>query len=231
MAGKDLDIKLPKGVTLEVAPGTTRKVLVGSSLVPAEFGMAVKWGAGSSGEWKAVLTFAADPDAGEVVLKCVQSSHKDVDEVIDHLRKHRPITWWKRRAVVEWVLNDASLSFEVPSLDLAWEDHTEAQRAAITQGLIRAESAIMSAASVPVTRRRDRVTLKLLQEVAAVYKEAWAGGHNPTVAVGKHFHKSHSTAARWVGLARKHDGVDLGPADGSRGGERAPAADSATGSS
>lgn len=219
MASKDLDIKLPQGVALEVSSGDARKVLVGSSLVPAAFDMTVSWGAGAGDEWKAVLTLHADPDAGEMVLGCVQSSHADVDEVIDRLRKYRPITWWKRRAVVEWVLNDASFSFEVPSLGVPWEAHSEAQRMAITEGLIRAEGAIMSAASVPVTRRRDRVTLKLLQEVATVYKEAWAGGNNPTAAVSKHFHKSHSTAARWVGLARKHEGVDLGPADGSRGGE------------
>ncbi len=66
-------------------------------------------------------------------------------------------------------------------------------------------------------RRRDRVTPEVLRAAADVYRQAWADGGNPTEAVARHFHKSHSTAARWVGQARKL-GI-LGPADGSRGGE------------
>jgi transposase len=55
------------------------------------------------------------------------------------------------------------------------------------------------------------------EEVAGVYRAAWESGENPTQAVAKHFEKPYSTAARWVGEARKRG--FLGPADGSRGGE------------
>lgn len=49
--------------------------------------------------------------------------------------------------------------------------------------------------------RRRQVTPELLQEVADVYNADASGA--PTKAVAEHFWKSHSTAARWVGLARK----------------------------
>jgi hypothetical protein len=42
-----------------------------------------------------------------------------------------------------------------------------------------------------------------LAELAAVYDEAWTAGQNPTAAVAKHFHKSHSMAAKLVSMARQ----------------------------
>ena len=50
-----------------------------------------------------------------------------------------------------------------------------------------------------------------------MYRSAWNDGEPPTKAVQAHFHVSHSTAARWVGFARKAG--HLGATDGSRGGE------------
>ncbi|BCT76084.1 hypothetical protein SCMU_19260 [Sinomonas cyclohexanicum] len=68
-------------------------------------------------------------------------------------------------------------------------------------------------ASKPVTRRRDRVTDAKLLEVASVYREAMDQGKGPTRAVMEHFQTSYSTAARWVGMARKVKG-GLGPSLG-----------------
>ena len=79
------------------------------------------------------------------------------------------------------------------------------------------DSPAPKAASALITRRRNRVTDSLLVEVAEVYRKAWQAGDGPTRAVAEHFHTSHSSAARWVGLARKAG--HLGAADGSRGGE------------
>lgn len=50
---------------------------------------------------------------------------------------------------------------------------------------------------------RRRMTDEHLADVAAVYRAAWQSGGNPTQAVADQFNTSHSTAARWVSLARK----------------------------
>ncbi|MDH6125917.1 hypothetical protein [Kitasatospora sp. GP82] len=52
------------------------------------------------------------------------------------------------------------------------------------------------------TPRRNSVTKEHLARVAAAYRDAVAGGLAPTKAVAELFGASHSTAARWVGMAR-----------------------------
>lgn len=56
-----------------------------------------------------------------------------------------------------------------------------------------------------IRRPRNRITDDHLAKVAVIYKHADAGGHPPTRAVAVAFNASHSTAARWVGQARKKD--------------------------
>lgn len=67
-------------------------------------------------------------------------------------------------------------------------------------------------------RRRRTVTREHLAEVAEVYREAVGRGEPPTMAVKERFTTSHSTAARWVGMAREQG--ELGAADTTRPGER-----------
>lgn len=50
--------------------------------------------------------------------------------------------------------------------------------------------------------RRYRLTDAHLADVADVYTKARADGQGPTRAVADHFDVAHSTAAKWVGLAR-----------------------------
>ncbi|MFF9688950.1 hypothetical protein [Streptomyces sp. NPDC014623] len=52
-------------------------------------------------------------------------------------------------------------------------------------------------------QRRRRITPEHLQEVAKIYEAAQRNGTPPTRAVQAHFAVSHSTAAKWVGAARK----------------------------
>lgn len=51
--------------------------------------------------------------------------------------------------------------------------------------------------------RRYRITDAHLVDVANVYAKAHENGQPPTRAVADHFDTSHSTAANWIGLARK----------------------------
>lgn len=50
--------------------------------------------------------------------------------------------------------------------------------------------------------KRYRITDTHLSEVADVYTKARENGDGPTRAVADHFDVAHSTAAKWVGLAR-----------------------------
>lgn len=69
----------------------------------------------------------------------------------------------------------------------------------------------------PAKRKRNRITREHLKSVAEVYRQADTEGAPPTRAVQQAFDTTHSTAAKWVGQARK-EGVLRSP--GSRGGEQ-----------
>jgi hypothetical protein len=98
-------------------------------------------------------------------------------------------------------------------IDEHYPDHMDEIKA-INQ--LISESALVSGATAP--HRRRLVTPEHLAQVAATYRQAMAQSRPPTVAVADQFQVSHSTAARWVGAARKSG--ELGPARGKRPGER-----------
>jgi hypothetical protein len=175
--------------------GGTDLVKVGSVALPRTFELRVfEPNPKVAGDYlfDAVLGYAVTEGDG-AVLRTVWSNTHDVPTALDELRRERPLAEWLRIAIGTLVADAAEdAGSDVPA-------------------------AIRAATTVPVTRRRDRVTDALLRAVADVYREAWTNGEPPTKAVATHFYKSHSTAARWVHLAR--EAGHLGPADGSRGGE------------
>lgn len=67
----------------------------------------------------------------------------------------------------------------------------------------------------PASKRA--ITADLLRDVAGTYREAVSRGLAPLKAIGERFEVSHSTAGRWVQIAR-HNGV-LGKAIGNIAGE------------
>ncbi|MEU1497032.1 hypothetical protein [Streptomyces sp. NPDC005732] len=67
-----------------------------------------------------------------------------------------------------------------------------------------AETAASQPAEAGVQKRR-RITVDHLSEVARIYREAQWRDDPPTRAVQEYFGVSHSTAAKWVGAARKND--------------------------
>lgn len=93
--------------------------------------------------------------------------------------------------------------------------------AALTSWRERAESGEFFTATRGVTTRpnvrRNRVTREHLAAVAGVYRDAQEAGAPPTLAVAEHFQVSHSTATRWVNLARKEK--FLGAAQKGKAGE------------
>lgn len=87
----------------------------------------------------------------------------------------------------------------------------------IDEGRQRIRRAQEKAMTDAQPQRRRVVTPALLREVASTYREALGQGEPPTAAVAQHFSVSHSTAARYVGQARKAG--ELGHARGTRPGE------------
>lgn len=78
--------------------------------------------------------------------------------------------------------------------------------------------AALDGGSVVRLGRRNRVTDEHLADVAAAYRDADAQGLPPTRTVANQFGTSHSTAARWVGHARRN-GL-LGPTQAGKSGEQ-----------
>jgi hypothetical protein len=130
----------------------------------------------------------------------------EVLDALNHLRDQRPLDGWKRVALISLAAGqarDALGASDSPDdeegAETLFEAHDRANRTRVAQ-------------------RRNRITAEHLASVASVYREAWKAGEHPTIAVESHFGVSHSTAARWVGQARREKHLGR-PAEGSRGGE------------
>lgn len=167
----------------------------------------------SEAQFLAVLMYAVEE--GAVGLRGVYSSTHDVDDALAWLRKVQPLEEWRKEAFALMAASEADrgaeLIDEILTKHAGVDPRTEEERTAAISHAIR------TAIRTPLRRRRNRITPAHLREVAAIYRGAAAAGEPPTMAVKDHFQVSHSTAARWVGEARKVG--ELNPADGSRGGE------------
>lgn len=149
---------------------------------------------------------------GQPELVGAMSWGAETHVALDRVFSAKPLQFWKRRALLmlaAWGANSEGVS----GLDAIDQLLTP-------EGAAEAWGRVRSALEVSTSSRKDRVTPEVLAEVAEVYRTAWKAGRNPTKTVAEHFHKSHSTAARWVGQARKIGA--LGPANGSLGGEIDP---------
>lgn len=78
-----------------------------------------------------------------------------------------------------------------------WQQHALAQVAAFCP------KPDAEPAPTPGARNRYLLTSDHLQKVSAVYSDAVKRGEPPTRAVQHHFDTAHSTAAKWVGHARR----------------------------
>ncbi|NEN07610.1 hypothetical protein G3T36_17270 [Diaminobutyricibacter tongyongensis] len=178
-----------------------KNVQVGRSTVPGIFYVFVRRDDESQDASPIAIALNFIVHEGEPFLMNVVSVGLEVDEALKLVKSLRPLSWWKSKAILQLVFQRTDDDDDL--------DEQEKMR--------RHYEALLAVKDLPATRRRDRVTDALLKEVAEVYRQAWADGENPTQEVAKHFFKSHSTAARWVGMSRKKG--YLGPADGPKGGE------------
>lgn len=199
--------------------GDIEHVASGSVFLPRRFHCAV-----ITPERVLVILCFEVSDEGEVELPQVYSQPVDVPQALDILRRIRPIDFWRRFAITEMVIRDLAGQLdaehaarveqdeELAAAEGAWLENDEpwpegeGMRINIREFMPGIGDAIRKAQDVPVRgQRRNRITGKHLDEVAQVYVAADAAGEPPTRAVADHFKTSHSTAARWVGLARKQE--------------------------
>lgn len=155
------------------------------------------------------LLYAVDESEG-IQLRQAISWPVEVPEALAILRSMRSMDQWKRLALMSLFADQAEATVRLEE-KVTGETVPQQNRADIVGEAIR------SAAGTPVARRRNRITMSHLEDVADVYRAAWRAGDPPTEAVKAHFQTSHSTAARWVGMARK--AKLLGDPAGARGGE------------
>lgn len=175
-----------------LALGRGDRVRVGEAVVPPVFELFVaEMNPLDPNSPKFAVVLMYEVVDGHAELRGVWSDTDEPQDALDELRRDAKLSDWKRHAIQTSAMN--LVEEEVLGQGGAWDDTNSARMKAAAQAGHRA----------PVTRRRDRVTDALLREVATVYRDAQEAGEPPTKAVAAHFYKSHSSAARWVGFARK----------------------------
>lgn len=180
-------------------------------------------------EWALTLMYVVEND--DVLLAMAVAGGEELPELLERVRKLRPLRWWQRRALRYVVADEAERSIEnmteaaereeeqpPPPLELTQRISTSRDWLGPGRSYSEWHAEVLQAAhTLPLGRRRGRITREHLEEVARIYRAAWEKGLPPTTAVAEHFDRPHSTAADWVLRARRA-GV-LGKADGTRGGE------------
>lgn len=204
--------ELPEGCTVFAHAGHLARreqadlVPAGSVMLPRKFFVHVTTPDGVT----VILQFAVSDD-GDVHLPEVHAPRGNVPQALDALREIRPLDFWRRYAITKLVARVLAEQLrtehpdgeDVPGVEsvLLGSDEDGVPPARVyLPGVAEIER---SARSVPVLGRRNRITDQHLTDVATVYRNADAAGRPPTRAVAEHFQTSHSTAARWVGLARQ----------------------------
>lgn len=134
------------------------------------------------------VNFKASETEGVKLVK-VHGTGDWVPHLGEVVQKFPPAEWTKRaQAVVVQFL-------QLP----------EIRRELAASGFPRPEGESPAGQSIePGVQRRRKITRAHLEEVAKVYNEAMENDEPPTRAVQQHFAVSHSTAAKWVGAARRN---------------------------
>jgi hypothetical protein len=137
-----------------------------------------------------IVSFRASESEGVRLVRVTGMGAKWVDYLGDVVQGFPPTEWTKRaKSVVVQFL-------QMPEVREAF---------AVQVGeLPRLEGEGVSGQVIePGVQRRRKITPAHLEEVAKTYNEAQDNDEPPTRAVQNHFGVSHSTAAKWVGAARR----------------------------
>lgn len=171
-----------------------RPVTIDYVTYPDDFFMIIQ----TAGMWDASAANPADPTAIFVNFKASTTDGIKLVKVhgmgewvpyLDEVVRHFPPLAWTERAKGEIVK-----FLQLPGL--------REQLAATAVPRPESERPADQTAEVGVQRRR-KITREHLEEVAKIYNHAQSEDEPPTRAVQNHFGVSHSTAAKWVGSARR----------------------------
>ncbi|MBL3670266.1 hypothetical protein JL475_30680 [Streptomyces sp. M2CJ-2] len=137
-----------------------------------------------------IASFKASESEGVRLVKIYGIGARWLDYLGEVVAQFPPTEWTKRAksVVVKFLqLPEVRQAFAdtVGELPLAPSDSTAAP------------------APEPGVQRRRKITPQHLEEVAKIYNEAQCNDEPPTRAVQNYFGVSHSTAAKWVGAARR----------------------------
>ncbi|MHC3391331.1 hypothetical protein ACLQ2E_18025 [Streptomyces lavendulocolor] len=178
----------------------------GYVLLPDRFQMVLHWPELADGRSEhggaVIVSFEVLDDALEI--RELYGVDLDLGEWMTHLVAEFPPSKWKSYAVAEmtrfFAIDDQR---EAVSVEAAGY-----RAAAVARKGVDLQKKTPSGRSVPETRKRYRITDEHLKEVVRVYTEAAEAGEPPTKAVAELFEVAHSTAAKWVGAARRKGMLD-----------------------
>ncbi|MGW0169525.1 hypothetical protein ACWDWT_30770 [Streptomyces sp. NPDC003343] len=139
-----------------------------------------------------IASFKASEAEGVRLVKIYGMGARWLDYLGEVVEKFPPTEWTKRaKSVVVKFL-------QLPEVRASFAD-------AVGEFPLAPSESTAGSASEPGVQRRRKITRSHLEEVAKIYNEAQENDEPPTRAVQTHFGVSHSTAAKWVGAARRND--------------------------
>lgn len=169
---------------------------VGRVLLPERFTMTIHWPELNDGnsDHGGALVIAFEVIDDELQVRDLWGYKMDVAEWISFFVQEFPPEKWKQFAkeetvrllAIEEVPDEVGRSTAAPALKRGDLRQAERPNEGKQEG-----------------RKRHRITTRHLEEVAKIYVNASSRGKPPTMAVADHFSVAHSTAAKWVGRARK----------------------------
>lgn len=166
---------------------------VGNVFLPREFFLVLSDGEDDEPSGL-IITFEAAN--GELYLRTIQSSNTDIGEWMNRTASQFPMSAWKSyaKSKMVWVLSQDEVRSRMPNLI-----NRDGVPARPRQASLGADSGTSSS-----RRTRHRITEEHLKEVVRIYSEASERGEAPTRTVAEVFDVAHSTAAKWVGTARRN---------------------------
>lgn len=197
---------------------------VGASLLPEFFHFAIgtegMWAKGWPGVDDFALFLRFQVFEGHVHMDEARSAGVDIPEAFERVKKVLPLKHWKRTGIVHMTRYLVSFMEEEGRPDVdelpphgprAVVDYAETRPEAAMLWLerLRSHAADAYASAMdnppPSKRKRVRLTDDFLRNVARIYAVAENSGLPPTREVANHFRAPHSTAAKWVGSARRKE--------------------------
>jgi hypothetical protein len=173
----------------------------GYVLLPERFQMAVHWPELDDGrsEHGGVLVVSFEVLDDDIEVRELFGVDVDLGAWVGHFVREFPPDKWKPFAVAEM----AKFFAIYEGREAIPIENFEYRAAVVARKGVDLRKKVPSEGAATEGRKRHRITEKHLKEVVRVYTEAVEAGAPPTKAVAELFGVAHSTAAKWVGTARR----------------------------